>query len=77
MNHKISEALKSGFIGCTFGGVVSGLLNYFICPLPTNLMDNVIGHSIGGFFCGFFAGLVGVLMYTKASRRSQSTSQSK
>ena len=40
MNHKISEALKSGLIGGTLGGVVSGLLNFFVCPFPKNVMDN-------------------------------------
>ncbi len=65
MKKTIGEALKSGVIGGTLGGGISGILNYCFLPFPQNILDNAVGHGISGFFCGFMAGAIGVVSYIR------------
>jgi hypothetical protein len=71
MKEHIGKAVQSGLAGGILSCVVSGLLNLFILPFPSNVLSNAISHSIGGFISGFFSGLIGVLIFAYQHERQR------
>lgn len=63
MSFRITEAFKGSIIGGLVGGAISGLLNYFVLPLPEGHLDNAINHGIGGLICTFIGGFIGILLF--------------
>lgn len=69
--NKFSEPFKGGMLAGVMSAIVSGLLNYYLLPIPSTPLDNMIGHGIGGFFTGFISAFIGVFIYIQTHRSSK------
>lgn len=71
MKKSIRESAKAGFIGGALSAVISGLLGYYLIPVPLTIIDNSISHTVGGFFCGFISAFLGIMaLAIRHGRRS-------
>lgn len=63
------KALKIAIPGVGFAIVMSGILGYFVFPIPTDQMSNAISNAIGGAVNAFLASMFGLMTYMKQEKK--------
>lgn len=71
------KAFVSGLIGLVIGGGFSFLANYFLVPVPADVLGNSIGNGVSGAFAGFFGAFGTMLPLVLASKKEGKASQEK
>ncbi|MBN2520517.1 MAG: hypothetical protein JXB17_08435 [Bacteroidales bacterium] len=70
MNKIYFETLKISLFGGIISAIISGILNYYVIPVPDSIVGSIIGHSIGGFCCAFISSCIGILLLIKKFRNN-------
>lgn len=67
------ELIKSIFpsaIACT---VMSFLVNYFLIPMPKNVMANAIGNGVSGLLSGIITAAIVTILLVKTANKEISS----
>lgn len=70
MKKELIKSIIPSAVACT---LISFLLNYFVIPMPDNIMGHAIGNGVSGLFSGAISAAIVTILLVKSANKEMAS----